>query len=180
MSPEYANYPERRERTDDFPVPPEGLQQLVICDFEKLGMKQIRWKGQSKMKPRMALYLLSEHRDENGKMMSVREEFTDSLWETARLRKFLNRARGKALTEAECRKFDYEKLIGVNLVTLISHNVTPAKTYANIVVDATKPYTGDSPLRIPEDYKRKKDRVQREPDAGYRTPEQEWEDEIPF
>ena len=160
--PEYANYPER-QAIGDFALAPEGEQQAVLCDVENLGEKPIAWKGTVKMKQRIALYFISEHKA-SGRPITVREEFTNSLWETARLRKFLGKWRGQPLTEDECRKFDLESLIGVNAMLTISHNKTPKRTYANI--EAIRAYKGDIKLYVPVDYIRKRDRAKQQQSAG--------------
>lgn len=144
-----------------YSVAPEGEQQFVIADIEDLGTKKIQYKGKpAKWLPRIALYCLSEHTDSEGKMISVREEFTASYYESARLRKFIDKIRGEKRSDEYYKTFDREKLIGANFMGVISHAVTPNRIYANI--DSARPYKGNAPLSVPPDYVRKKDRQPRE------------------
>lgn len=76
---------------------------------------------------------------------SISKEYTLSLHEKAILRHHLESWRGKAFTPEEEWGFDISKLLGVNCMLQIIHNVTPTKTYANI--------TNVLPLMKPEDKK---------------------------
>lgn len=148
-----------------YPVAPEGEQRVVCVDVEYLGKKRIQYKGRpAKMLERVALFFLSEHRNSEGKMISIREEFTLSFYESARLRRFVDRWRGERRPDSFYTGFDADRLIGANALVVISHNVTPDRIYANI--DNVRPYRGTEPLRVPADFIRKKDRVKQPESAA--------------
>jgi hypothetical protein len=159
-----------------FPLAPPGPQQVVFCDVEPLGMKPISYQGRTRMMSRVALYFLSEWKDDDGKPIPLRQEFTDSFYETARLRKFLESWRGAKMTDAECKSFDPEKLIGVNATVSVIHHVTPQRTYANI--DSIMPFRG-TPMAVPSDFVRKKDRIKPERDVRYPVTDRDGADPDP-
>lgn len=174
----------------DYPVAPRGEQLAVCADVEKLGYKEIRYKGKpTKKLPRVALYFLSEHTDAEGKNISLREEFTDSFYESARLRKFIDSWRGRPAVarpdgrpdpfecEAYYKSFDLEKLIGASAILYVKHNVTPGRTYAN--VENVRPPEGQA-LAIPDWFTRKKDRASKQEQFTAASPMPEVDEEIPF
>ena len=73
------------------------------------------------------------------------------------MRQALDTWRGRPLTEAEARRFDLERLLGVNAMLLVAHETgTDGKTWARITTIAPLP-AGAARL-APEGYVRQKDR----------------------
>lgn len=65
--------------------------------------------------------------------------------------------RGRAFTDDEARKFDWETLIGKPAYITVIHNTSNGKTYSNIASISPLPKGMRAPT-IPADFTRKKDR----------------------
>lgn len=132
---------------------PEGQYAARCIDVIDFGMVETRY-GK---KHRGGIVFWCGERGDEDKLLTTSAFFTLSLYETSNLRGFLERWRGKPFTPEELKGFDLETLIGVNAFIQITHNVTPAKTYANIDTIMKLP-KGTDPVPVPEDYVRYADR----------------------
>lgn len=118
---------------------PDGGQRLVLVDIVDLGTVETTWKGKKKKQQKTRLVFESEHEYEHewdGKKSMrrfiVSERFTASLFESSRLRAFLNSWRGKKLTDEEAEDFNPEVLIGRAAYAQIVHAEVGKDVFANI------------------------------------------------
>lgn len=137
-----------------FPLCPEGLQQLICCDFIDLGMKETEYGEKHKVR---IVWQTADLEPKSGKPYRVSKQYTASLHEKATLRKDLEAWLKRKLTpqEADEGEFDPEQLIGINAMGMIVHS--DDGKYANIqaIMPLDKRYT---PLTEVVDYVRVKDR----------------------
>lgn len=150
----------------DFEHPPTGLCAAVCCDIEDLGLVDKTYPGKPPCQVyEVRLYFQTHHTMKDGRRFVVSQKFTNSLSDTANLRKFLEKWNdSKKMSPALCKNFDLEKLIGkaatLNLVESIDKK---ERKWTNIdaIMNAknTLHMTGDGkPLTISADYVRKQDR----------------------
>lgn len=133
-----------------FDPAPEGLHRAVCVDVIDMGMQPTPWGEKHKVK----LIWEVEAEDVNGKRFQVRQTYTLSLNEKAKLSEHLESWRGKKFTDDErIEGFDLDKLKGLNCQLQLIHNTSQDKkrTYANIQA-IIAPVKGVEPLR-PRDYK---------------------------
>lgn len=147
--------------TSNIPPHPEGPHPATCIDIVDHGMVELTWQGKTKTKHRIQLRFFCgeyfEDDDGNQRPLWVDAYFTLSLHEKATLRKFLQNWRGKAFTEDELKGFNIAKLLGAPGLVQVSHNTTPARTYANVdsIMKLPKGMTAPD---APEGYVRVKDR----------------------
>ena len=167
-----------------FEPAPAGVHQAVCVDVVDLGILEITYQGMTKKQHKVNVaWQVSEDRDD-GKPFLVFKRFTLSLHEKSALRKDLESWRGKQFTRDEELGFDIERLIGVNCLLNITHNLVGDRTYANIV--SIMPLVKGMPVIVGRDYVRK---VDRQPDPAPLLPRDEaavvsqddlTDDQIPF
>jgi|SRR6185312_1211290 len=136
-----------------FQIAPEGQYNAVCCDVIDLGIVETTWKGNVKKVHKCAIVFQLDELNDQGKRFEVAERFTVSMYDAARLRKFLGDWRGKGYTDEEADAgAPLHKLEGVNALVQIEHNTSNGKTYANVgsIMKAPK---GATPLKV-EDYVR--------------------------
>ena len=123
----YARVPESK-----YVLAPEGLHAAVCCDVVDLGLVDTQF-GR---KPKVAIcWQLEEAIDtDRGRIRPVvRQRFTNSLHEKAKLRGVLETWRGGKFTRDDLRGFDLEKLIGESCQVQVIHNVSDeGQTFANV------------------------------------------------
>lgn len=141
---------------------PEGQYPAVCADVQDLGLVQTTWQGQTKSKHMIYVYFYCGERKEDGTPLLVRERFTLSLNENARLRPFLENWRGRKFTAEEEKGFDVEKLIGAPAFLQIAHNAAnDGKVYANVQTIMRIPQGLAAPT-LPADFVRPSQRPPRE------------------
>jgi hypothetical protein len=141
---------------------PEGQYPAVCADVQDLGLVQTTWQGQTKSKHMIYVYFYCGQRKEDGTPLLVRERFTLSLNENARLRPFLENWRGRKFTAEEEKGFDVEKLIGAPAFLQIAHNAAnDGKVYANVQTIMRIPQGLEAP-KLPADFVRPSQRPPRE------------------
>lgn len=164
----------------EYERPEEGLHRAVCCDVVDLGIQQTAFGPKRQVELRWAL----EDEDSTGKRFVVRQRYTASLNEKAKLCQHLELWRGRKFTAAERKNFDLEVLIGVNCQLQVIHHISDdGRTFANVqaVIGAAK---GILPLVVPATYVRQRDReraVEADPfEAQGSKAEVDDADDIPF
>jgi hypothetical protein len=188
VSPIIAKEPE-----NTYVPAPTGMHQAVCCDVVDLGMVKTVYNGQEKIQHKIQIrWFINEEMpaDKVGPdgipFFMVTSRYTNSLYETAVLRKHLTSWRGKSFTKAELAGFDVENVIGANCQLNIVHNESGGNTYAN--VEAVTPLAkGMQKMEIPEGYVRAKDREGYTPPVTQPEPGPDWPesdhddlDDLPF
>lgn len=116
-----------------FQIAPEGQYAAVCCDVIDLGIVETTWKGNIKKVHKCAIVFQLNELNDKGQPFEVAERFTVSMYDNARLRKFLGDWRGKAYTDDEAEAgAPLHKLEGINALVQIEHNQANGKTYANV------------------------------------------------
>jgi hypothetical protein len=161
---------------------PEGVHQAVCVDVIDKGMVETKgFDGKPPKKKHMVsiAWQIDETRDD-GKRYLVYRRYTLSLNEKASLRKDLESWRGRKFTRDEEMGFDVEKLIGVNCMLNIQHNVSGEKTYANVVSVMPLHKSLTSRKLDPLDYVRESDAQQQGDHDRDDVPVPSDDDEPPF
>lgn len=169
----------------EFEPCPEGPQQAVCCDVIDLGIVEVTWQGETKKQHKCEIRWQSAELMENGKPFMLRERYTLSLHEKARLRSVLESWRGKKFTDAEAEGFDVERLLGVNCYINVVHNKgKKGGTFANVASIMPLP-KGMTAIAV-SDYMRVVDRADEEAPAthgeaqGFDDVPPITDDDIPF
>ena len=105
----------------EFEKCPEHTGAATICDVRDLGMKEVTWKGETKLKPKFLITLLTTKSMDDGRPFVVSDVFTTSLHENARFRKSLKQMRGHDVRPEEW-PFDPECLIGTGVMISVAHS----------------------------------------------------------
>jgi hypothetical protein len=169
-----------RRKESNFTPAPAGLHVAVCCDVWQPWTEERRedWGGGLVDKTRI-VWLVEEINPKTQKPYEVSQIYTLSLHEKAKLCGHLEAWRGRKFTDEEKRGFDLEKLIGVPCQLQVVHHVKDGgTTYANIqaIVPLSK---GQTRLRVPDDYQRRKDRVHTSPSDESGAFEAS-DDDVPF
>ena len=146
--------------------PRMGEHQAVCSQIHNLGHQL--FKGNSSLSPQVAfIFEIAQTLKEGnfaGRQMCANRKFSLYFGKNNELRKFIGDWRGKALSDEECKKFDFTVLIGKAATIVITHNqgtgANAGKTYANIAGIAP-PSKTTQPVQItftdePEWVKKKK------------------------
>jgi hypothetical protein len=165
-----------------YQLAPAGQYQAVCCDVVDLGIVETTWKGNIKKVHKCAIIFQLDELDDKGKRYEVAERFTVSMYDAARLRKFLGDWRGKSYTDEEAEVgAPLHKLEGINALVQIEHNTSNGKTYANVgsIMKAPK----GAPTMSIKDYTRaalwkKAEAPPPEPQQEQQQPEDD--DDLPF
>lgn len=165
-----------------FQIAPEGQYAAVCCDVIDLGIVETTWKGNIKKVHKCAIVFQLNELSDKGQPFEVAERFTVSMYDNARLRKFLGDWRGKGYTDDEAEAgAPLHKLEGINALVQIEHNQANGKTYANVgsIMKAPK---GASVLKI-ESYTRAafwKKAEAPPPEDAPPAPSEDEDDDLPF
>ena len=165
---------------------PEGLHQAVCCDVVDLGIVATPWGDKHQVELRWEIEAINP---DTGGPHLVRQRYTASLGEKAKLRQALEPWRGRKFTPQELAGFDLEKLIGVNCQLQVVHNLSDdGRTWAN--VQAVIAHNHKLPkIVVSADYVRQKDRPKDQQigngnghaqAASPAKPKEEEFDDIPF
>lgn len=167
-----------------YQLAPAGQYQAVCCDVVDLGIVETTWKGNIKKVHKCAIIFQLDELDDKGRRYEVAERFTVSMYDNARLRKFLGDWRGKSYSDEEAEiGAPLHKLEGINALVQIEHNESNGKTYANVgsIMKAPK---GASTLQI-KDYTRapfwkKAEPAPAEPEGNPQQAPDDDPDDLPF
>lgn len=105
-----------------FSTAPEGTFPSVCVDVIDLGMVANRYDPEQPDKQMVRFVWQLDELDENNKPYYVKNDYTASLHEKAKLRKHLEAWRGRAFTQQELLGFDTESVIGTGCLLSIVHN----------------------------------------------------------
>ena len=150
-----------------FPTAPEGTFPAVCVDEIDLGKVKSTFSGEERERVMVRLvWQIDEEMDDKtalqfsmpvGSRHIVKQDYTASLDEKAKLRKHLQSWRGRTFTQAELTGFDLENVVGVPCLISITHNTgSKGGTFANVEA-VMKPPKGMETLK-PLGYIRVKDR----------------------
>lgn len=160
-------------------VAPEGLHAAVCCDvidhgvvdtpFGQKSQVEVRWQLEDAIETPAGLI-----------RPIVRQRFTNSLHEKAKLRLVLETWRGQKLSKAELKAFDLETLIGASCQIQVIHRVSDeGNTFAN--VNAVIPLGKGMPrVLVASDYVRQRDRATKQAITKNDESETLTDEEIPF
>lgn len=176
-----------KQPDEKFPTAPEGTFPAVCVDEIDLGKMNSVWNGEERERHMVRIVWQIEEEDADGKPFLVRQDYTASLDEKAKLRKVLQSWRGRAFTQAELMGFDMENVVGVGcMVNIVHAKGSRGGTFANVEAVMKLPKSMEAPR--PDGYVRVKDRPtapvaqankQRPPEE--RPPTMDvTEDDIPF
>lgn len=153
-----------------FPPAPEGTYPGVCVDVIDLGKVENKMFGGERLMVRI-VWQIDETMDDDtadkfkmphGSRYIVKQDYTASLDEKAKLRKHLQSWRGRTFTQLELLGFDMESVVGIPCLLAIVHNSgSKGGTFAN-VESVMRPPKGMEVLK-PEGYMRVKDRKPEEP-----------------
>lgn len=148
-----------------FPTAPEGTFPAVCVDEIDLGKVENKRFGTVRNMVRL-VWQIDEEMDADtaakfrmsvGSRYIIKQDYTASLDEKAKLRKHLQSWRGRAFTQVELFGFDLETVVGAPCLLAIVHNTgSQGGTFANIEGVMKLP-KGTVPM-LPEGYTRVKDR----------------------
>ncbi len=167
------------KRTEkSFTPAPTGSHQAVCVDIVDLGMVESTWDGEVKSQHKVAVVWQIAEPMENGKPFLVRERYTLSLGDRAKLRPMLESWRGRPFTDVELDAFDLESVIGANCILSIVHKQgSKGGTFANVA--SVAPLLKGMAKITADDYVRVCDREPKEPEPVHYD-EPVTVDEIPF
>lgn len=171
-----------RNEGTEFQKAEPGQYNAVCCDVVDLGIVETTWKGNVKKVHKCAIIFQLDESNDEGKRFEIAERFTVSMFDNARLRKFLGDWRGRPYSDDEAEAgAPLHKLEGVNALVQVVHNESNGKTYANVgtIMKAPK---GSTPMKI-EGYTRSTHwKKTPEPEEASRPQEQpaDEDDDLPF
>lgn len=148
-----------------FPTAPEGTFSAVCVDEIDLGKVENKVFGGIRNMVRLVWQIDEEMDDDTaakfkmprGSRHIIKQDYTASLDEKAKIRKHLQSWRGRAFTQQELLGFDMETVVGVPCLLSIVHNSgSKGGTFAN--VEAVMRLTKGATAIKPEGYIRVKDR----------------------
>ena len=126
---------EPKEQDSKYAPHPDGQHIMLCVDAIDLGDRKSEWKGKVKIQSKVALVFASKQvNTEVGAPYTVTMEFTNSMWDKANLRAFLEMWRGKSYTEQQAEAgVPLHKLVGVAGIASVEHKESGAgRTYAKI------------------------------------------------
>lgn len=164
---------------EKFPTAPEGSFSAVCVDELDLGIIKTSWGGEERERHMTRLVWQLDELDEDDKRFLVKQDYTASLDEKAKLRKHLQAWRGRAFTAAELMGFDLANVVGVPcMISIVHAQGRKGGTFAN--VDAVMKLPKGMTAIKPEGYIRVKDRkVADTPKPDQRRPPQRRVEEQP-
>ncbi len=146
-----------KQPDEKFPTAPEGTFAAVCIDEIDLGKVKTTFNGDERERNMVRLLWQIDEDDKDGKPYVVRQDYTASLDEKAKLRKHLQAWRGRSFTPAELMGFDLESVVGVGcLISIVHATGRKGGTFANVEGVMKLPKGTNAPA--PRDYVRMKDR----------------------
>ena len=177
-----------KQPDEKFPTAPEGTFVGVCVDEVALGKIKSSFNGEERERDMVRLVWQIEETNEEGKPHIVKQDYTASLDEKAKLKKHLQSWRGRAFTQAELMGFDLETVVGAGCLLNIVHATgRRGGTFANVEGVMKLPKNME-PIK-PRDYIRVKDRAvaalppPRAPKPPQEQAPPEWgisDDDVPF
>jgi len=170
-----------------FATAPEGTFAAVCVDVIDLGMVSNRFDPDQPDRQMVRFVWQIDEQDNTGKPYMLKQDYTASLHEKAKLRKALEGWRGRAFTPTELFGFDTETCIGTGCLLNVVHNTgSRGGTFANVggVMKLAKGMRAPTPV----DYVRVKDRAPEPPKqrkVEEEPPHPAWgagitDDDVPF
>lgn len=142
---------------EKFATAPEGSFSAVCVDEMDLGVMKSSWGGEERERHMVRLVWQIDEPDVDGKRFLVKQDYTASLDEKAKLRKHLQAWRGRTFTPTELMGFDLCNVVGVPCMISIVHAFgRKGGTFAN--VDAVMKLPKGMEAIKPNGYVRVKDR----------------------
>ena len=173
-----------------FPTAPEGTFAAVCVDEIDLGKVKTSFNGEERERNMVRILWQIDEEDKDGKPFMVRQDYTASLDEKAKLRKHLQAWRGRAVTPAELVGFDMENVVGSGcMISIVHAQGRKGGTFANVEGVMKLPKGVVAPTV--RGYVRMKDRIAEEPTVqrdSRRAPEYQppdfnqgiTDDDVPF
>lgn len=156
---------------EKFPTAPEGSFSAVCVDELDLGIIKSSWGGEERERHMTRLVWQIDELDEDDKRFLVKQDYTASLDEKAKLRKHLQAWRGRAFTPSELMGFDLANVVGIPcMISIVHAQGRKGGTFAN--VDAVMKLPKGINAIKPEGYIRVKDRKVETPAPQQRRPAQ--------
>jgi hypothetical protein len=157
-----------KQPDERFPTAPEGSFAAVCVDEIDLGKQQSNWNGETRERVMCRLVWQIDEEDADGNLFLVKQDYTASLDEKAKLRKTLQSWRGRQFTPTELSGFDLENVVGSGCMLTIVHNQgSRGGTFANVEVVTKLPKGMVAPK--PRGYIRVKDRKTIAPQTSERS-----------
>jgi hypothetical protein len=166
-----------RAPEERFSTPPEGSFPAIAVDIHDLGMVSNKFDPEAPDRHMCRIVWQLDEEDDNGKPYYIKNDYTASLHEKAKLRKHLESWRGRAFTATELFGFDLETILHTGCLLSITHaQGNRGGTFANIGAVMKMPRGMVAPAL--RDYIRLKDRAPVEP-AQRSKPQRAVEEEPP-
>ena len=118
---------------EKFPTAPEGSFSAVCVDELDLGIIKSSWGGEERERHMVRLVWQIHELDPEDKRYLVKQDYTASLDEKAKLRKHLQAWRGRVFTPGELMGFDLANVVGVPcMVSIVHASGRKGGTFANV------------------------------------------------
>lgn len=122
-----------KKKDEQFPTAPEGSFPAVCVDEISLGRVKTTFNGEERERDMVRLVWQLDEADDKGKPYFIKQDYTASLDEKAKLRKHLQSWRGRNFTALELMGFDLEQVVGVGcLVAVVHASGRKGGTFANV------------------------------------------------
>lgn len=146
-----------KQPDEKFPAAPEGSFAAVCVDEIDLGKVKSNFNGEERERNMVRLLWQIDEEMDDGKPYFIKQDYTASLDEKAKLRKHLQSWRGRAFTPQELLGFDLETVVGAGcLLSIVRVTGRKGGTFANVEGVMKLPKGMEAPR--PRDYIRMKDR----------------------
>ena len=157
-----------KQPEEKFPTAPEGSFAAICVDEIDMGKVTSEWNGEKRDRHMVRLVWQINEEDDDGKLFLVKQDYTASLDEKAKLRKLLQSWRGRAFTALELAGFDLETIIGSGcMVTIVHNRGSRGGVFANVEVVTKLPKGMVAPKS--RGYIRVKDRAVAAPQTSERA-----------
>ncbi|MDN3273369.1 hypothetical protein QWJ07_03880 [Frankia sp. RB7] len=120
----------------NFKPVPSGAHTAILFQLIDLGTQEGEYNGEVKHQRKVRLGFEIHSDDavtDDGKPMVIGRTFTLSMYDTAKLRQFIEGWRGTAFDDDAASAFDFKAMLGKACILNVTHNkASNGKTYANI------------------------------------------------
>ena len=145
-----------------FPTAPEGTFAAVCVDEIDMGQQTSNWNGKERQRHVVRLVWQIDELDADGKRYLIKQDYTASLDEKAKLRAHLKSWRGRDFTFDEEAAFDLSQVVGAPCMISIVHNKgSQGGIFSNLGAVMKLPRGMQAVVAV--DYVRVKDRKKSEP-----------------
>lgn len=122
-----------KKKDEQFPTAPEGSFPAVCVDEISLGRVKTSFGGEEREREMVRLVWQLDEEDPQGKPYMIKQDYTASLDEKAKLRKHLQSWRGRNFTALELMGFDLETVVGAPCMISVVHATgRRGGTFANV------------------------------------------------